>query len=154
MRGPTRRRGRRGRRGFTLLELLVTMAITTIGLVGLLGLHVVLTKSNVSASQSGEAVAIAQRSLEEYRNRTLLGLLDEFDAVDLPIDAALDTVAGRAGTTFERRLVVEQLDVSSSLIKVRVEVTWAEDGAAVGAQGGALDHRIALEIVRTSEEAL
>ena len=148
-------RPRRGQRGFTLLEMLITMAITTIGLTGLLSLHVVTSKSNELSSRSAEAVAVAQRTLEEYRNRQVLTLLTEFGATDLPLDEVLDTVAGRAGTTFNRRLTVSELTaVSNSLIKIRVEVTWTDDGAAAGAQGGTLDRRVSLEIIRTTEEGL
>ncbi len=151
---PPRRRPAR-RRGFTLLEMLVTLVITTVGLTGLLSLHVVLTKGNELSARSGEAVAIAQRTLEEYRNRKALALLTEFSVVDLPIDATLDTVAGRAGTTFARRLIVQQLTTASnSLIRLRVVVSWTDDGATAGAQGGILDHQVALEINRTVEEDL
>jgi hypothetical protein len=43
---------------------------------------------------------------------------------------------------------------SSSLIKIRTEVSWTEDGGTSGANGGQLDHMLPLEIIRTMEEAL
>jgi hypothetical protein len=39
-------------------------------------------------------------------------------------------------------------------MRIRVDTTWTEDGAAAGANGGQLDHRIALEVIRTVQEAL
>ena len=142
-------------RGFTLLEMLVTLAITVIGLTGLLSLQLATSKGNEQSGRSGEAVAIAQRTLEAYRSRGVVALASEFSVANLPIDATLDTVAGRAGTTFRRRLIVEELTaVSNSLLKLRVEVSWTDDGAAPGAQGGVLDHRVAVELIRTAEEAL
>ena len=143
-------------RGFTLLELLITLALTTIALTGLLSMQMVTLRSNESSSRAGEAVAVAQQTLEEYRNRRVLDeLMPEFGVTTLPINATLDTVAGRAGTTYNRELSVEELTaISNSLVRIRVVVTWTDDGAAAGAEGGILDHRIALEIVRTVEEQL
>jgi prepilin-type N-terminal cleavage/methylation domain-containing protein len=147
--GPTLRRRRQ--RGFTLLEMLITLAITTIGLTGLLSLHVVTTKSNELAARSGEGVAVAQQTLEQYRNRQVLMLLSDFGVSTLPLDVNLNTIVGRAGTTFGRRLIVEEMtSVSNSLIKLRVEVFWTDEGAP----GGDLDHRVALEVIRTVEEGL
>lgn len=163
--GPTMRSTRRGarQRGFTLLEMLITMAITIIGLIGLLSLHVVTVKANEMTSRNGEAIGIAQATLEQYRNRPLVTknttnpttLLTDFGVAALPIDVDLDTVAGRAGTTFNRHLNVTELtSVSTSLVKLRVEVSWTDDGAAAGADNGIHDHKISLELVRTYEEAM
>ena len=62
------------------------------------------------------------------------------------------TATGRAGMTYRCRVVVTQLNAASaSLWKIRVEVGWTDDGAAQGAQGGALDHLIAVEVLRSEE---
>jgi prepilin-type N-terminal cleavage/methylation domain-containing protein len=152
------RRGPRTRRrqgGFTLLELLITMAITVIGLTGLLSLYVVTARGNATTSRSGEAVAVAEATVEEIRNLSLEKLLTEFSVAALPIDANLDTVAGRAGVTFNRRVQVTELTATSTnLVKIRVEVTWTDAGAATGSDNGIHDHRVSFELIRTATELL
>lgn len=149
-------RSRRPRqRGFTLLELLITLAITVIGLTGLLSLFVVTAKGNTTTSQSGEAVAVAEATLEEVRNLSLTAMYAQFGVSSLPIDANLNTVAGRAGVTFNRRVqVTEMTATSTNLVKIRVEITWTDAGAAAGANGGMHDHRISFELIRTGTEQL
>jgi prepilin-type N-terminal cleavage/methylation domain-containing protein len=150
-----RLRPRRRQRGFTLLELLITLAITVIGLTGLLSLFVVTAKGNTTTSQSGEAVAVAEATLEEIRNLSLPAMYAQFGVASLPIDANLDTVAGRAGVTFSRRVqITEMTATSTNLVKLRVEVSWTDAGAAVGANGGMHDHRISFELIRTGTEQL
>jgi prepilin-type N-terminal cleavage/methylation domain-containing protein len=149
------RRRRPHQRGFTLTELLVTLTITVIGLLGLLSLFVVTSRGNALSAHSGEAVAVAERTVEEIRTTATADLLAAHGATALPLDVSLDTVAGRAGTTFNRRVRVTELTaVSTNLIKIRVDVTWTEAGATAGAAGGIHDHRISLELIRTASEAL
>lgn len=147
--------GRRRQRGFTLLEMLITMAVTVIGLTGLMSLYVVTTQGNATTSRSGEGVAVAEATMEEIRNLSLPALFTEFGVTALPIDASMNTVAGRAGVTFSRRVQVEELTATSTnLIKIRVEVTWTDAGAAPGSDNGIHDHRVAFELVRTATEQL
>lgn len=154
---PTTTRGRRarGQGGFTLLELLVTMAVTVIGLLGLMAMYVATAKGNEATARSGAAVAIAQDTLEELRSLSMQALVDRFGQTDLPIDANLDTVAGRDGTTYNRRVTVDELPViSRDLVKLRVEVSWTDDNADPDADDGAHAHRLGLEIVRSAVEGL
>src|SRR4051812_4236556 len=88
---------RRRQRGFTLLELLVTMAVTIIGLLGLMAMYVATAKGNEATARSSAAVSIAQDTLEELRSTGMIPLVTQFGQTDLPIDASLDTVAGRDG---------------------------------------------------------
>jgi len=149
------RRGGRGQRGFTLLELLITLAVTVIGLTGLLSLFVVTTNGNASTSRSGEGVAVAEATLEEVRSLSLTDLYAQFSVTGLPIDASMNTVAGRAGVVFNRRVQVTELTATSSnLIKIRVEVTWTDAGAAPGSDNGIHDHRVSFELIRTASEQL
>jgi len=148
VRDPARRQ-----RGFTLLELLVTLAVTVIGMAGLLALHVTTLRGNDVASRSGEAVSLAQRQLEELRAMTLTEMTTALG--ELPIDADLDTVAGRAGVTYRPRvMVVEMSEASSDLLRMRVEMAWTDDGAEAGSNGGVHDHMVSLEVVRTRQEDL
>ncbi|MBK9036124.1 MAG: prepilin-type N-terminal cleavage/methylation domain-containing protein [Myxococcales bacterium] len=149
----------RHQRGFTLIELLVTLAITVIGLTGLMSLHIATLKGNERTGDNGNAVAIAQQTLEDMRALTVPKLLAKFSTTTLPIDAALNTVAGPTGTTFRPRVQVEELTtVSPDLIKIRVEVAWSDDnanGAGTGSgSAAALDHSISLELIRTVGDGL
>ena len=143
----------RGEAGFTLLELLITLAVMVIGMTGILGLQLATTRANQGASQTAEGVTIAQRTLEEARSKTLAQLLaDHDDDGALPIDHDFDaqTVTGRT-TTYLRRITVEATEASDDLLRVRVEVTWADDGAAIGDPDHT--HVVSVELLRTRQEA-
>jgi prepilin-type N-terminal cleavage/methylation domain-containing protein len=147
------RRRRRGQRGFTMIELLVTMSIAVIGLLAIMSMFVVTSRANASGAASGEGVSVASATVEEIRSMPLDDMFATYGP--MPIDVALDTVAGRAGTTFTRRVQVSELTATSTnLIKIRVEVGWTDAGAAPGAEGGIHDHRISFELIRTASEAL
>jgi type IV pilus assembly protein PilV len=154
-RQPRPYRSRNRERGFTLLELLVTLIVTTIGLVGLLSLHVSLTRGNEGQGRSAEAVVIANQTVENLRSMTPAAMMVELtgSATSVPpTDVTISTMAGRNGLTYERRVLVTALN--NELWRVRVEVSWTDDGAVAGADDGIYDHRIAAELVRTTKEAL
>jgi hypothetical protein len=133
----------------------MTLTVTTIGLVGLMSLHLSVARGNDSASRFGEATQIANQQLESLRAQKLTDMLAALGASSLPIDSTRPTVAGRAGMTYRRRVLVQELtSASTSLWRIRVEVGWTDDGAAQGALGGTLDHLVAVELIRTIEEQL
>jgi hypothetical protein len=161
--------GRRRRReeGFTLLELLMTLGVTTIGLIGLLSLHLSLVRGNDGASRAAEATQIGHTVLESLRaahHRDMLEVLTTDPLAPLPIDVQWcrrnngvveTTRVGRNGMTYRCRVIVVSLvSVTSGLSRVRVEIGWTDDGAQQGSQGGIYDHLIAVEVIRTVEEAL
>lgn len=153
------RRRPRHQRGFTLIELLVTLGITVVGLTGLMSLHVATIRANDSTAKNGEAVAIAQETLETLRADTLPDLLARFAVTALPVNSSLNTVAGRNGITFRRRVQITELTAASTdLIKIRVVVQWSDDnanGSGTGSGAAAVyDHQISLELIRTVQEAL
>jgi hypothetical protein len=57
--------------------------------------------------------------------------------------------------TFTVTTVVSALpSASANLLKIRTVVSWTDDGGIAGANGGQLDHQLALEVIRTVEEVL
>ena len=150
---------RKHQRGFTLLELLVTLGITVVGLTGLMSLHVAVIRANDSTAKNGEAVAIAQETLETLRADTLTDLLARFSTTTLPVNSSLNTVAGRGGITFRRQVQITELTAASTdLIKIRVVVQWSDDntnGSGSGSGSASVyDHQVSLELIRTVQEAL
>lgn len=155
MKGP---RAMKRQRGFTLLELLITLSVTTIGLIGLLSLHLSVARGNDGASRSAEAQQIGAAILEGLRSQNATGMMNVLTGSSAsvpPVTAPLITATGRAGMTFTvARSVTALTGASSNLWRVRVVTSWAEDGGTFGSNGGQLDHSLALEVIRTVEEAL
>ena len=136
------------------MELLITLTITVIGMAGLLSLHFATLKGNQGASRFGEATAIAQESIEELRQMSIPQIETAFGV--LPItNAVMDTVAGRAGMTYSVFMSAVELTVASpDLVRLRIDVSWTDDGAVPGADNGIYDHTISLEVVITRQDAL
>lgn len=160
-------RASRGQRGFTLLELLITLSVTTIGLIGLLSLHLSIARGNDGASRSAEAQQITATELERLRglritvdgndfsNPNLMQVLTGNPNASPPVAAPAFTVQGRGGMTYSvTRSVAPLISASTGLWRIRVDTAWTEEGAAAGANGGQFDHHIALELIRTVQEAL
>jgi prepilin-type N-terminal cleavage/methylation domain-containing protein len=149
---------RGGPRGFTLLELLITLSVTTIGLIGLLSLHLSVARGNDGASRSAEAQQIGAMVLEGLRSQSataMMSALTGSSTTQPPVTAPVITFAGRANMTFTvQRSVTALTGASSNLWKIRVVTSWTEDGGTLGANAGQLDHTLALEVIRTVEEAL
>ena len=158
-----RPRGQQG--GFTLVEVLVTMTITVIGLVGLLSLHMATVKGNQIASRTGAATTIAQKTIEELRampvddsnpySATVQSIVSRYGVLPITNYSMTPETDERTGMAFTRHLWVNELtSMSEDLIRIRVEVSWADDGADPTTADESLKHSIALEIVRTRQEAL
>jgi len=147
---------RRDQAGFTLIELLVALSVTVIGLIGLLSLHVSTMKGNRSASRSAEATAIGQQTVEELRGLPVNGVIDSIVSRHGPlpiVDAVLDPVDGRAGMIYSRTLDVTPIP-DTDMVLMRVEVTWADDGADPATAPVELVHTSSFELARSTLEAL
>ena len=147
----------RGPRGFTLIELLITLSVTTIGLIGLLSLHLSIVRGNDGASRAAEAQQFTVARLESLRAMRLDQLMATFaNSIPpaLPTQPKSWDEAGRNGLLYKVTAIVEPLNGgSASLMRIRVVTTWSEDGSVFGTNP-ALDHSLALEVIRTKEDAL
>jgi len=142
-----------GQQGFTVIEVLITLAVTLIGLAGLMTLHHVISEGTGSAGRMAEASSVAESALEEVRQLRFSALETSFGPA--PIDVDLEEAAGQGDRVYARHLLVEPLAaVSPDLFRVRIEVSWSDDGAAAGSDDGAHDHRFVVETFRTRQEAL
>jgi hypothetical protein len=124
-------------------------------------------RGNDGASRAAEATQIGHATLETLRaahHIDMVEMLTGLPGTPRPIDVPWcrrtngvveTTTIGRNGMTYRCRVVVIELSaVSTGLSRVRVEIGWTDDGAVQGAQDGLLDHLIAVEVIRTVEEAL
>jgi prepilin-type N-terminal cleavage/methylation domain-containing protein len=147
----------RGQRGFTLLELLITLSVTTIGLVGLLALHQSVVRGNDGASRSAEAQQFSTSEIEALRAMRpgdMLRALTGSPTIPASAQTLSRPVLGRGGVPYTITTTVAPLPAASaSLMRVRVVTSWAEAGGTLGSNGGKLDHALALELIRTLEEA-
>ena len=149
-----RRRRREG--GFTMIELLITITVVVIGFGGVLALHLAIIGGNAASARDAEAVAIAARTIEQLRSESVSGMVQDLTgsaSTALPVvGAAMPTVVGRSGMTYARKATVEELTAASpDLIRIHVDVSWTDDGAAANAGH---DHGVSLELVRTRQEGL
>jgi len=139
--------------GFTLIELLVAMTVTMIGLTGLLSLQTSVMQGSQAAAQFGEANAFARAAMEDLRSASVSELETRYGT--LPVSGlVLDTVGGRAGQSYTRTISIEESAATPDLVRMTVTVTWTEEGAIPGADGGRYDHSVQIELMRTREEAL
>jgi Tfp pilus assembly protein PilV len=140
------------------MELLMTLAITTIGLIGLLSLHLSIARGNDGASRTAEAQQVGTLTIEQLRAQRITDMMQTLTGSSTsvpPVSVAMPTMTGRNGSTYARTVSVTALNsASTSLWKLRVVVTWQEDGAVAGTSGGIYDHSMAVEVIRTVEEAL
>ncbi len=156
----TRRHRLRQQGGFSLIEVLIAMVVTVVGLLGLMSMHTTSVRSNRSSSDLVMATAIAQQTMEEVRTLpfvsptpTARSITSVFGAT--PINVALTPVLGQADKPFQRQLTIEPvLAVSPDLLRIRVVVSWTEDGAPIATADPRLRHQFALETIRTRQEIL
>lgn len=146
----------RSEAGFTLIEVLVVLVITVIGLLGLMAMHNATLKGNRDSARAAEAISIAQRTMEELRTLAVNTGTDSITSRYGPLplqDVQLDTVIGRAGITY-RRLFSAQQTAANTLVRVRVVISWSDSGDDPSVVDEQEKHDIALEMLRTMEEAL
>lgn len=155
------RRLRRDRRqsGFSLIEILVALTVTILGLTGLMSLYTTTVQGNSRATRTVLASTVAQRTMEElrslpmqtpvptYEGPTLEGLVGGIPASDV---ALADVTQGNM--LYTRKVSVAQ--PLPDLLRVRVEVSWTDEGASAASTDTRLEHRIVLESIRTRQDLL
>ena len=155
--GPRVRAAPRAEGGFTLVELLVTLAVTVIGMAGLFGVFTATTRGNASARESSEALGLCQGAADEIKSFTVAEMeaMAAYGVIDAtgwgPRPYHEGPVVGATGATFVRDVWARALD--QDLVWVKVTVSWASEGATLGAEGGLHDHALALEMLRSRGEA-
>jgi prepilin-type N-terminal cleavage/methylation domain-containing protein len=138
-------------RGFTLIELMVTLVVSMIGTAGLLHLYVTMSRATKITTRQLEASNFAEGALEDLRGLSSADLIDQYGA--LPIEEELDDELGRNDQPYGVKIFADLVGAEPmALIRYRVEVTWTEDGALPGAEGGIYDHTTSLEVLRTLDE--
>jgi prepilin-type N-terminal cleavage/methylation domain-containing protein len=152
---------RRDRRqsGFSLIEILVAMTVTIMGLAGLMSLYTTTAQGNSRAARTVMASTVGQQTMEElrslpveppvatYEGPTLDGLVGGIPASNV----ALADVA-QGNMIYKRKVSVDQPLVD--LLRVRVEVSWTDEGAADTTTDTRLKHSIVLESIRTRQDLL
>lgn len=134
---------RRGEAGFTMVELLITLSISVIGMTGALALHLATARANAGSAATADAIAAAQKTLEDARSQSYAELIASYGALPIDDDFGGTTITGRT-ETFTRRIQIDPVGGNNDLLRVRVEISWNDLG----------DHTIALELLRTRQEQL
>src|SRR5262249_6897657 len=108
-------------------------------------------------SRSADAQEITATVLESLRGQRLDKMMQTLTGnpnASPPVTAPVFTIVRRGMTYRITQSVVTLTSASTGLWRIRVDTAWTEDGAAAGANSGQFDHRIALEVIRTVQEAL
>lgn len=154
----------RSEAGFSLVEILVALTITVVGLMGLMSLHASMIRGNREAARLAEATNFAQETLEKLRaipvvdnDLSVPGPAETLETRfnPLPIDNVLvGTEVGQAGVTYAMRLSVTP--ISGTLVRMRVRVTWVDSGDDPSSATDPPEnrHEVAVEIIRSTLEAL
>ena len=149
----------RSQRGFSLIEILVAMTVTIIGLAGLMSLYTTTVQGNSRAARTVMASTVGQQTMEElrslpveapvtgYQGDTLESKLGAIPAVDVPLDDVT-----QANTLYKRVVSVDQ--PLANLLRVRVVISWTDEGAAPDTTDERLKHSIVFESIRTRQDLL
>lgn len=158
-----------GQRGFSLIEILIAMTVTLIGLAGLLSLHVTTTQGNSRATRMVVGSVIAQQTMEQLRSLPVqppfsgypgLTLQSQYGIAGTCPGAATDLgpVVGPDQTRFLPRVSVCALfppgDPLENLVRVRVEIIWADQGADPTTTDASRRHQMVIESVRTRQDVI
>lgn len=158
------RHGLAGQRGFSLIEILIAMTVTIIGLAGLLSLHLTTVRGNSRATRTVMASAIAQQTMDELRSLPVRAPTATYaeptlqSAYGIPANEVLivPDLLGPDNTTYQRVVSINPLGGPplDNLVLVRVEIRWADEGAAADTTNRRYSHSVVLETVRTLQDVL
>lgn len=135
------------------------MTVTIIGLAGLMSMYTTTVQGNSRAARTVMASAVAQQTMEElrsmpvqepvagYEGDTLESELGGIPAIDVPRDDVT-----QASTVYKRLVSVEE--PLPDLLRVRVVVSWTDEGASDATTDERFKHSIVLESIRTRQDLL
>lgn len=135
------------------------MTVTLIGLAGLMSMYTTTVQGNSRAARAVMASTVGQQTMEElrslpvqlpvagYEGKTLEILVGGIPALDVPL---LDVTQG----TMRFKRVVSVDEPLPDLLRVRVVVSWTDEGAADTTTDERLKHSIVLESIRTRQDLL
>jgi Tfp pilus assembly protein PilV len=135
-----------------MIELLITLGVSVIGVMGVLSLQLATLRANQGAGDSAEAVTIAKRTLEEARSKSLDEMYVDYEDATFPIVYDWDgqTVIGRTAT-YLRQITIEETELGSDILRMRVEVYWADEGGDINDIN--TRRQTSFELLRTRQEA-
>jgi Tfp pilus assembly protein PilV len=132
------------------MELMVTMVVSLFGIMALMALHVSIAQGTNATSVTQEAISIGNATLEDLRTLRSTDMMAKItgNATSTPT-VQNDTYATIAGRTQSYTVAVGVTTTASSanLWKLRVVVSWTDDGSGTA-------HTMPFEIIRTTQEAL
>lgn len=134
--------------GFTMVELLLTLVVTVFGLLGILGLHSSLSQGSTYQGRTQEAVTAGTQVMESLRAMRPSAVATAVTGTSgsPPFsNTNYTTVLGRNGMSYT--IAVYVTAVSSTLWKLRVVASWADDTTGE-------TRSMPIELLRTSQEAL
>lgn len=144
-----------------MVELLIVMGVSLFGLAGLMSVYTSTSRANNSIGHSAEAIDVCERTMEGLRSTSITNL-----EANLSYGGVITTGGwgptlhengdsiGRNGVIFRPRVSAIETTASAGLVRLQVDVSWADDGGDPDAAPASTVHSVTLEMIRTRVEAL
>ncbi|OGT18948.1 MAG: hypothetical protein A2V90_03085 [Gammaproteobacteria bacterium RBG_16_57_12] len=104
--------------GFSLIEVMITVIVLAVGLIGLGKFQATLIRDTSIARERSEATALAQSSLEQFRNFSNMA---EFNDIS---SSSATTISGSGSADFSRTITVAS--TSTGAKAVGVNFAWQD----------------------------